>query len=57
MATLFSSMMQVFLGLVLGVISSALLCSSVIDLVSPIKVVYKQLWLNLIKGLLIFTYL
>ena len=57
MATLFSSMMRVFLGLVLGVISSALLCSSVIDLVSPIKVVYKQLWLNLIKGLLIFTYL
>ena len=37
MATLFSSVMRVFLGLVLGMISSALLCSSLIDLVSPVS--------------------
>ena len=35
MATLFSPVMRVFLGLVLGVILSALLCSSLIDLISP----------------------
>ena len=38
MATLFSSVMRVFLGLVLGVISSVLLCSSLIDLVSPVSI-------------------
>ena len=38
MATLFSSMMRVFLGLVLVVISSVLLCSSLIDLVSPVSI-------------------
>ena len=37
MATLFLSVMRVFLGLVLGVISSVLLCSSLIDLVSPVS--------------------
>ena len=38
MATLFSSVMRVFLGLVLGVISSVLLCSSLIDLVSLVSI-------------------
>ena len=37
MAPLFSSVMRVFLGLVLGVISSTLLCSSLINLVSPVS--------------------
>ena len=37
MATLFSSGMQVFLSLVLGVILSALLCSSLTDLVSLVS--------------------
>ena len=37
MATLFLSVMRVFLGLVLGVISSVLLCSSLIDLVSLVS--------------------
>ena len=37
MAPLFSSVMRVFLGLVLGVILSTLLCSSLINLVSPVS--------------------
>ena len=38
MATLFSSVMRVFLGLVLGVISSVLLCSSLIDLLILVSI-------------------
>ena len=37
MATLFSSGMWVFLGLVLGMISSVLMCSSLIYLVNPVS--------------------